>query len=81
MPTSSTTEAITFQLAPDTRAELDSLARTVERDRDTLIAEAVAAYLDVNRWHVSQIEEGLRQAEAGEFATTAEVDAAFAAFR
>ena len=81
MPIHSTTDAITFQLGSDARAELDRLARAVERDRDALIAEAIVAYLDVNRWHVSQIEEGLRQAEAGEFATDTEVDAAFAAFR
>lgn len=80
MLTNPMTEAVTFQLASEARAELDRLASTVERNRDALIAEAIAAYLDVNRWHVSQIEKGLRQAEAGEFATAAEIDAAFAAF-
>ncbi len=80
MPTTATGEAVTFHLAPDARAELDELARTVARDRDTLLAEAVAAYLDLNRYHVAQINAGLRQAKAGTFATDAEVDAAFAAF-
>ena len=74
-------EAVTVCLEPAKRAELDALARTVSRDRSFLINEAIDAYLAVHRWQMSEIEEGLRQAEAGEFASNAEVEAAFAAFR
>lgn len=35
----------------------------------------------MHRWQVSEIEEGLRQAGAGEFASETEVEAAYAAFR
>ena len=74
-------EAVTVRLDPAKRAELDSLARTVSRDRSFLINEAIDAYLAVHRWQAAEIEDGLRQAEAGEFATDAEVDAGYAAFR
>ena len=74
-------EVVTVRLEPAKRAELDVLARAVSRDRSFLINEAIDAYLAVHRWQVSEIEEGLRQAEAGEFASEAEVDAAFAAAR
>ena len=74
-------EVVTVRLEPAKRAELDVLARAVSRDRSFLINEAIDAYLAVHRWQVSEIEEGLRQAEAGEVASEAEVDAAFAAFR
>jgi len=74
-------EAVTVRLEPAKRAELDALAHTVSRDRSFLINEAIDAYLAMHRWQVAEIKEGLRQAEAGEFATDAEVDAAYAAFR
>lgn len=71
---------MTVHLAPGTRAELDILASALHCGRDALIADAVAAYLDTSRWHVAQIEDGLRQAENGNFATDHEIDAAYAAF-
>ena len=74
-------EAVTVRLEPAKRAELDALARTVSRDRSFLINEAIDAYLAVHRWQIAEIEEGLRQAKAGEFATDAEVEAAYTAFR
>ena len=79
MPTGK--EAVTVRLEPAKRAELDALARTVSRDRSFLINEAIDAYLAVHRWQVAEIEDGLRQADAGEFAGDAEVEAAYAAFR
>lgn len=74
-------EAVTVRLETTKRAELDALARTVSRDRSFLINEAIDAYLAMHRWQVSEITEGLRQAEAGEFADDAEVEVAYAAFR
>ncbi len=74
-------EAVTVRLDPAKRAELDALAHIVARDRSFLINEAIDAYLAVHRWQVAEIEEGLRQAEAGEFASDAEVEVAYAAFQ
>ena len=74
-------ETVTVRLDPAKREELDALARTVARDRSFVINEAIDAYLAVHRWQAAEIIEGLRQAEAGEFATDAEVEAAYAAFQ
>lgn len=81
MMPATTKEAVTVRLEAGKRAELDALARTVSRDRSFLINEAIDAYLAVHRWQVVEIEQGLRQADAGEFATEAELEAAYAAFR
>ncbi len=81
MATSAAREAITVRLDGRKRAELDALARATLRDRSFLVNEAIDAYLDVHRWQITHIEEGLRQAEAGEFATDEEVSAAFARWR
>jgi len=72
---------ITFRIDSDMKAALDALARAMDRDRSYVLNEAVAAYLDTHRWQVDHIQEGLRQAEAGEFATDAEIATAFARWR
>lgn len=76
-----TKEIVTVRLDPAKRAELDALARSVTRDRSFLINEAIDAYLAVHRWQVAEIEDGLQQANAGEFASDAEIKAAYAKFR
>ena len=73
-----TRDAITVRVDGEKRAALDALARVTDRDRSYLINEAIDAYLAVHRWQIAHIEEGLRQASAGEFATDEEVGAAYA---
>lgn len=70
-------EALTITLAADRKAELDRVAEARGRDRATLIDEAIAAWLDLQAWQAAEIEAGLKEAEAGDFATAAEVEAAF----
>ncbi len=77
----STEETVTFRIATEAREELDALDRIVSRDRSSLINEAVNAYLVVHRWQVAHINDGNRQADAGEFATDQEVRAAYASFQ
>lgn len=74
-------DAITVRMDAEKRAALDALARATDRDRSYLINEAVDAYLAVHRWQIAHIEEGLRQAEAGEFASDEDVNAAYARWR
>lgn len=66
-------ETVTFRIDAGTRAALDRLASALDRDRSYLINEAVEAYLDVHAWQIAHIEEGVRQADAGEFADESEV--------
>ena len=71
----------TVPLRPDLAAGLDELAARTGRGRAELADEAVAKYLDYERWAVDQIAEGLRQAEAGQFASDEEMDAIFGKYR
>jgi predicted transcriptional regulator len=59
----------------EVRAVLDRLAAALDRDRSYLLNQAVKAYLDVHAWQIAHIEEGLRQAAAGEFVDDDEVAA------
>ena len=59
----------------ETQAErLYALARQLDVSSDTLAATAIEAMLDLGSWQVSEIEAGLREAEAGEFAEPAEIE-------
>jgi predicted transcriptional regulator len=61
-----------IELAPDLIA-----AHRTEAD---MVNEAVAALLAHDCWAISRMREGLAQAERGEFAQDADMDAFFARF-
>jgi RHH-type rel operon transcriptional repressor/antitoxin RelB len=70
-------ETISFRLESEKREALDAVASALDRDRSYIINEAIEAYLDVKRWQMEHIREGLRQADAGEFPTEAEMKTTF----
>ena len=74
-------ETISIRIASDKKAALDAIAAETGRDLGVVIEEALATYLELHAWQVAHIEEGLRQADAGEFASEAEVAEAFARWR
>jgi len=74
-------ETISFRLDPKKRQALDAVARAHDRDRTYILNEAIDAYLDVHQWQIEHIQEGIRQADAGESASDAEVAAAFSRWR
>ena len=71
-------ETICFRLETEKKEKLDAIAAALDRDRSYLLNEAIDAYLEVHQWQIRHIQEGIRQADAGEFASEAQVAAAFA---
>lgn len=69
---------VTARLDMDTQAQLEKLAAATSRSRSWLVAEAVKQYVAEQSWQVEAIQEGIRQADAGAFASEAEVTEAFA---
>lgn len=69
--------AVAF-LDPARRSALLALAEIQSRPPIDLLNEAVDALVDADRWHRAEIEAGLREADAGDFASAEEVEAAFA---
>lgn len=74
-------QTITFRVDAQKRKALDAVAVGMDRDRSYVLNEAINNYLEVHQWQTAHIKEGLRQAEAGEFAKESEVSAAFARWR
>ena len=58
-------KTLSFRLSADKVAELDALGKVQVRDRTFLLNEAVDAYLEVQRWQLAHIKEGIRQADPG----------------
>ena len=69
--------SVSFRIPEEKKLLIDELAAAQDRDRSYIINQALDIYLEVMEWQLAHIKEGLRQAEAGEFATDDEVKAAF----
>ncbi len=71
-------ENITFRLDSEKRISLDAIAAGLDRDRSYLLNQAVDMYLEVYQSQIAEIETGLAEADAGDFATDEEVENVFA---
>jgi predicted transcriptional regulator len=69
----SSPRTISFRIAADKVAALDSIAKAMDRDRSYLLNEAVASYLSEQQRFVAMVKEGLRAAENGELIDDEEV--------
>jgi predicted transcriptional regulator len=66
-------KTITFRMDARKVKQLDAFAEGDRRDRSYLLNEAVDRYLEVRQLQVARIEEGLRQAAAGNLIEHSEV--------
>jgi predicted transcriptional regulator len=72
---------ITFRVDARKTKALDAIAVGIDRDRSYILNEAIDNYLEVHQWQAAHIKEGLRQADAGKFATDREVASSLARWR
>ena len=68
---------VTVRLSAELKDRLDALAASTKRSRSVVAAEAIAAYLDLQAWQVAEIEQGIREADAGDFMTDEELAEAY----
>ena len=66
---------VTIRLEESTKNKLEKLAESTHRSRSFLAAEAIKAYVDSNEWQINEIHVAIKEADAGDFATEAEVQA------
>jgi predicted transcriptional regulator len=67
--------AFTVRVSDETAAMLDELASQLDRSRAYLAAKAIEEYVAREAWQLAEITAGLAEAETGDFASDAEVDA------
>ncbi len=66
-------ETMTVRIPSETREALDAVAAAIDRDRSYVVNEALSTYLELHRWRLDHISQGLREAKAGRFASDAQV--------
>ena len=69
------TNTVTIRLEEATKNKLEKLAYATHRSRSFLAAEAIKAYVDSNEWQINEIQAAITEADAGDFASDAEVQA------
>jgi predicted transcriptional regulator len=62
----SNSRIVTFRIAPEKVAALDSIAKATDRDRSYLLNEAVENFLGEQQRFTALVEEGLEAARKGE---------------
>lgn len=68
---------VSAKLEPSVAEKLDLLAKATARSRSFLVAEAIETYVKDQTWQIQAIQEGIKEAERGNFATDKEVKKAF----
>jgi predicted transcriptional regulator len=66
---------MTIRLEDDLKVRLDELAKSTNRSKSFLAAEAVRQYVEQNEWQIAQVKSAIGEADAGDFASDAEVQA------
>ncbi len=66
---------VTLRLDDVVKDKLEKLAESTHRSRSFLAAEAIKAYIDSNEWQIAEIHQAIQEADAGDFASEAEVKA------
>jgi len=69
----STPRTISFPIDSEKVAQLDLIAKAMDRDRSYLLNEAVGSYLSEQRRFVAMVEEGLEDLRSGRYYTDEEV--------
>jgi predicted transcriptional regulator len=68
------TRPVTIRISAGKIEDLDELAAATDRTRAWHVEQALDAYLDLQRWQVRHIAEGLAQLEAGEGIPQVEIE-------
>lgn len=72
--------ASTLEIRPELKMQLDHLAEEIHRSESELANEAVTLYLAHQHRIIGRIQEGLAQAQRGEFVSDEEMDDFFARY-
>jgi len=67
-------ETMTIRIEPEVRSSLDALAAAADRDRTWIVNQALTAYIETQSWQIEHIRQGLREADAGKFASARAVN-------
>jgi predicted transcriptional regulator len=75
-----TTKTINVRLPEALYNQIEELAKATARTKSYLTIDALNNYVQRESWQIRDIQEGVHEADAGEFATDDQVKAVFAKY-
>lgn len=57
---------LSVRIDAQTKKKLDALAKRARRSKSFLAAEAIAAFVEAERWQLDEIEAGVKQLDRGQ---------------
>jgi predicted transcriptional regulator len=66
-------QTMTIRIEPQVRSSLEAIAAAAERDRTWVVNQALTAYIETQNWQIEHIRQGVREANAGKFASAGAV--------
>lgn len=70
-------QTLELELTPAELLRVEALAARTQRTPHAVALEAVRRFLDLESWQVQDIQDGIAEADAGDFATADEVQETF----
>src|SRR5213593_219853 len=67
------TTTLSVRIDSDTKDQLEALAKRARRSKSFLAAEAIAAYIEAERWQLDEIQAGLEELDHGRAAAHKDV--------
>ena len=64
---------LSVRVEPEVKARLDVLVDAMQRSRSFLAAEAIREYVEINEWQLQEIQNGVAEADVGDFASDDEL--------
>lgn len=77
---SSSDKPMTVRLPADLAAQLEKLIQATGRNKSAITVAALRNYVEAEAWQIQDIEEGIAEANRGEFASASEVNSLFAKY-
>jgi RHH-type rel operon transcriptional repressor/antitoxin RelB len=76
----STDKPMTVRLPADLAGQLEKLIQATGRNKSAITVAALRDYVAAESWQIHDIEQGIAEAERGEFASADEVSSFFAKY-
>lgn len=70
-------ETVSFRIDSSQREALDRVAKLLDRHRSYVISQAISDFIELQESQIACIQERIKQADEGRFASDEEVRAAF----
>ncbi|MGS0743540.1 CopG family ribbon-helix-helix protein [Glaciimonas sp. GG7] len=76
----STDKPMTVRLPADLAGQLEKLIQATGRNKSAITVAALRDYVEAESWQIQDIEQGIAEADCGEFASASEVNSFFAKY-